>query len=100
MIVEPTPNTNSVTISVGIKLAAIVSISFRSAPSRDYNSPFSTKLPGKENGGCYLKGWTPIVDVGVEASMEAQVQLIVQLIHGDTIMIHLAAVKRFRVLAS
>lgn len=43
--VEAAAKTNSVTISEGIKLDAVLSNSFRSAPSSDYSKIISAKVP-------------------------------------------------------
>lgn len=49
-MVEAAAKTNSVTISEGIKLDALLSNSFWSAPSRDYIKDILARVPADQEG--------------------------------------------------
>ena len=84
-MVDVWPKTNSVTISTGIRLAAFLSSSLRSAPCRDY---IGIRLASGAHILCsrrsyYLQGRAAVVDIRIEGTMIAKIEFIVEVIHGD-----------------
>jgi hypothetical protein len=78
-MVELAANTNSVTISTGIRLDAFFSISLRRAPSRDYR--FIRKVECNLGGKVHFKCWTPIVHIWLQPSVITKVQFVLEILH-------------------
>lgn len=93
VIVEATANTNSVTISEGIKLDAFLSNSFRIAPSRDYIKNILAMVHAVRQVLIYFSVRCPVVDFRFHATMKAQIQLILQVIHCITVDMHAGVVR-------
>jgi len=84
-MVEAAAKTNSVTISEGMRPAAFLSSSFRSAPSRDYIKNILAKVPADQESDVHLCSRHSVVNIRFHAAMVAQVQFIVKIIHCDAV---------------
>ena len=83
-MVEAAEKTNSVIISVGIKLDVLFCSSFRRAPSSDCNKHVLATFTIWVLETVYFSCGTSIVNFWIKTLVIAEIQFVFEMFHGDT----------------